>query len=146
MPLCNHYNHCTSNIYWPKEWKKSEWVPVHKKDDLSNKENCRPVTVQIIIHKIFEKLLANQITASINHRMSEYLTMLTEKWRCALNNRESVDVLSTDISKAFDCLHPPLLLAKLKTYGFESDSLNLIKSYFTDRYNKVKLDDVVSSW
>ena len=37
-------------------------------------------------------------------------------------------LLSTDMSKAFDCLHHPLLLAKLKTYGFESASLNLMRS------------------
>ena len=50
------------------------------------------------------------------------------------------------MSKAFDCLHHPLLLAKLKAYGFTSGSLELMRSYFTDHYNRVRLGDVVSSW
>ena len=82
MPLRNLYNHCISNSYWPKEWRKSEWVPVHKKDDRSNIENYRPVNVQIIINKIFEKLLANQIAAAFNDLMSEYLTAYRKSHSC----------------------------------------------------------------
>ena len=32
--------------------------------------------------------------------------MLTEKWKNAIDNGESVGLLSTDMSKAFDCLNP----------------------------------------
>ena len=42
-----------------------------------------------------------------------------EDWKEALDNSNVVGILSTDPSKAFDSLHPPLLLAKLKAYGFE---------------------------
>ena len=72
--------------------------------------------------------------------------MLTEKRRGVPDNGESVGPLPTDMSKVFDCLHQPFILAKLKTCVLESDSLNLMRSYFTDRYNTVRLGDAVSSW
>ncbi|XP_073234675.1 uncharacterized protein [Porites lutea] len=50
------------------------------------------------------------------------------------------------MSKAFDSLYHPLTLAKLKAYGVEERSLRLMGSYFTDRYNRVKLGSVVSEW
>ena len=71
------------------------WTPVHKKDDKLERENYRPVTVQIAINIIFEKVLAKQITESFDSRLSEYLTdkkrhscetallFLTESWRHA---------------------------------------------------------------
>ena len=30
VPLCDLYNHCTESCHWPKNWKRGEWVPVHK--------------------------------------------------------------------------------------------------------------------
>ena len=67
-------------------------------------------------------------------------------WKFALDEHNVVVVVSTDMSKAFDSLYHPLTLAKLKAYGVEERSLRLMGSYFTDRYNRVKLGSVVSEW
>ena len=64
----------------------------------------------------------------------------------ALDDHKVVGVLSTDMSKAFDSLYHPLVLAKLKAYGVVENSLCLMRSYFNDRYNRVKLGSVVSDW
>ena len=64
----------------------------------------------------------------------------------ALDNHQVVGLLSTDMSKAFDSLYHPLLLAKLRSYGLGDSSLQLRGLYFTDRYNRVKLGLVVSNW
>ena len=52
----------------------------------------------------------------------------------------------TDMSKAFDSLHPSLMINKLKAYGFSEESLSLMRSYFSNRQNRVKLNGVTSSW
>lgn len=39
----------------------------------------------------------------------------------ARDSKLAVNIISTDMSKAFDSLHPPLLLSKLKAYGFRRD-------------------------
>ena len=50
------------------------------------------------------------------------------------------------MSKAFDSLHPPLILRKLWAYGFEENTLNLLRFYLTDRQNRVQLGPVTSNW
>ena len=64
--------------------------------------------------------------------------MLTEKWKNALDNGESVELLSTDMPKAFDYLNYRLLLEKLEVYGFDTaiqykvDEFDILKTDLTD--------------
>ena len=61
---------------------------------------------------------------------------LMDDWKEAMDNSNVVGILSTDLSKAFDSLHPPLLLTKLKAYGFEDCAIGLIRSYFSEKWNE----------
>lgn len=53
---------------------------------------------------------------------------LTEDWKMASDNKDYVTVLSTDKGKAFDSLHAALMIQKLKAYGFNETSVNLLWS------------------
>ena len=52
----------------------------------------------------------------------------------------------TDLSKAFNCLSHDLLIAKLRTYGFDIPALRLLHNYLTNRQQRVKIDHRLSSW
>ncbi|PFX14021.1 putative 115 kDa protein [Stylophora pistillata] len=158
-PLTAVYNSCITLGEWPAVWKKGEWTPVFKKEDPHEKKNYRPITVQVTINKIFEQLLSKQLNYSFNDKLCDKLTAyrknhscetallaMTENWKISLDEHKVVGVLSTDMSKAFDSLYYPLTLAKLKAYGIRGNSLKLLDSYFTDRYNRVKLGSTVSEW
>ena len=49
----------TTDHKFPSEWKKSNVVPIHKKDDKQNVKNYRPVSLLPICGKIFERLIYN---------------------------------------------------------------------------------------
>ena len=49
------------------------------------------------------------------------------------------------MSEAFDSLHPPLLLSKLKAYGFQESAVQLLHSYLHDQKYRVKLGSHVST-
>ena len=54
--------------------------------------------------------------------------------------------LMTDLSKAFDCLHHELLIAKLDAYGFDIKSGKLIQQYLSNRKQRVNAGNAHSSW
>ena len=122
-----------------------------------NVENYRPITTLSIIVKVFESLLSKQIThyfdSTLSPRLTAYrenhscettLLRLTEDWKHAIDRKELVTILSTDMSKAFDSLCHNLVIKKLKAYGFTNQSLDLIRSFLNDGYSRVKLGTIRS--
>ena len=51
-----------------------------------------------------------------------------------------------DLSKAFDSLNHELLLAKLKAYGLDPNSVTFMKSYLTNRLQRCKTNNSFSKW
>ena len=146
--LTSLYNTVIRKGNWPSTWKMGEWIPVFKKGDKTDRGNYRPITVLNSVDKVFETLLSKQITKTMNphlyQKMTAYrkthscettLIRLTVDWKMAADHKEYVTVLSTDMSKAsaFDSLHPALMIQKLKAYGFNEPSLNLLRSFFERR-------------
>ena len=63
-----------------------------------------------------------------------------------LDRSGKVGMVLMDLSKAYDCILHDLLLAKLEAYGFSLESLNLMKSYLTNRLQRIKVNGTYSSW
>ena len=62
-------------------------------------------------------------------------------WKQNLDEKKLPGVFSSDMSKAFDSLHSPLLIAKLRAfYGFSDELLGLIQSHFCERKCRVRID------
>ena len=67
------------------------------------------------------------------HSCETTLLTLIEDWKQAVDSKQLVSVLSTDMSKAFDSLSHSLTVKKLEAYGFGERSLNLMRSFFDER-------------
>ena len=60
-PLSIIFKTCLRTGIFPLEWKKANFVPIHKKGDKQTVINYRPVSLLPISGKIFERLLYNEI-------------------------------------------------------------------------------------
>ena len=80
------------------------------------------------------------------HSCETTFVRLEEDWKKCTGQRELVWVLSTDMSKAFDLLSHTLTLKRFEAYGLESFSLHLMRSFFENRMNRVKISNAKSEW
>ena len=140
--------------------KLADVTPVFKKDDANLTKNYRPVSVLPIVSKIFERLLQKQTISYIDQYLSNFLCdyrqgystqtaliSMLEKWRNILeDNKGYSGAILMDLSKAFDTINHELLLAKLHAYGFSEQALLILSSYFSNRKQRVKINNAFSSW
>ena len=158
-PLTNLFNTSVIESVFPSDLKYANVTPLYKKDDNTNKENYRPISILPTIYKIFERLMFHQITSFVSCVLSPYLCgfrkgdnaqhallRLKNKLNICLDKREYIGMFMMDLSKAFDCIPHEILIAKLHAYGFSRDSLKLIYNYLKDRKQQVKINAEYSSW
>ena len=150
--VCNHlshiYNYTKNDNAYPQSLKLAD---VTLKD-------YRPVSLIPIVSKLFERDMYSLILAYIDTFLPSYLLGYRQgytqpvfnsdgrKMEKALDGKECVGAILTDLSKAFDCLNHDLLIAKLDPYGFEKSALTFIYNYLKERKQRTKENGSYSSW
>lgn len=111
-PLTSLFNYCILTSTLPSDWKISNVTPIHKKVDVTDRNNYRPVSVLSTISKLFPSyspsfiplFSPNLLDFLKRHSCATALTKLTDDWRGACNEKKELDVFAIDLSKAFYCM------------------------------------------
>ena len=139
--------------------KLGDITPIFKSLQNTLEKNYRPITVLIVVSKIFEKIMDKQTNEYMDKFLSKYLcgyrenysceialVPMIEKWKMARDNGEHAGGIMMDLSKAFDTINHELMIAKLHAYGFSRDALKIAHSYLSGRWHRTKIDGSYSSW
>ena len=131
----------------------------HKKDEPTNKENYRPVSVLPLLCKVFERLLYDQLSEYLEkylntllccfrkaHSTQNPLFKLLQAWQEELDKSGFVATILVDLSKASDCFPHGLLVAKFEAYGIDKTGLSLIYDYLSNRKQRTKINSSYSDW
>ena len=152
-------NRSFQSCKFPNKLKLAEITPVPKIEDSQEIGDFRPISILPSISKLFEKSMANQLSAFMELKFSKFLCgfrkahstqhamlRLLNKWQNSLDKKKFVGTILMDLSKAYDCLLHDLLIAKLAAYGVDHASLSLIYDYLSSRFHRVKIGASVSDW
>ena len=106
-----------------------------KKENASLSKNYRLVNVLLVVSKFFERIMQKQILEYIDKHLSSHLCEYRKgcsTQTAVMSMLEKSKLVLMDLSKAFDPINHPLLLAKLHAYGFSKQSLAIICSYLSN--------------
>ena len=151
-------NSFISNTF-AEAWKVAEVVPILKsRSDIENPCNSRHISLLPILSKFSERLAHGQCTnyLTIRKTLVQYqsgnrklfstetaLLHVTDEMLKAMDDKKISALVLLDMSKAFDSINHDILSQKLHS-GVSNHSLGWFKSYLSDRYQRVRIQDVVS--
>ena len=158
--LADCFNTALHNCIFPNELKLADVIPCFKKKDPMDPTNYRPISLLPVISKVFEKIIHEQLRSFLKNKLSIYLCGFREgystqhtllnmisKWQKCLDKKGGVvGTILMDLSKAYDCIHHDLLIAKLQAYGLSLKSIRFINSYLKERNQRVKIGGTFSEW
>ena len=133
-------------------------MPILKKSSRNQKKKYKSLN-NLLISKIFEKILSKQLWISFENILAKfqcgfrkgfstrhYLLLMIEKGKEAVDKEQSFGALLTALLKAFDCLSHDLLTAKFHCYGISLASLKSITDYLNNGKQRTKVGTFYSSW
>ena len=140
---------------FPENWKTARVQPVPKKGSKSIPSNYRPISILSVICKVMEKVINSRILKYLErHKLihdrqygfrqqrstADLLTLVTHSWYKSLELHGESQIVSLDISKAFDKVWHAALLNKLPSYGLPVKLCTWIGSFLSGRRISVVVD------
>ena len=135
---------------FPLQWKMAKVFPLYKKNDRTETQNYRPISVLPAISKICERVVYDQlyhyVIVNSNSLLSKNLSgfrslhstvtallHLTNDWYLNIDKGENNLIVLLDLAKAFDTVSHEILLKMLKLYGLEGVTLDWFLSHLSNR-------------
>ena len=153
--LCLLFNATLHQGKIPLEWKSANIAPIFKKGDKHRPENYRPISLTSIICKSVEHIIHSQIMHHLDtlnlltdcqfgfrrRRSCESQLLVTvQDLASGLRDKQQIDAILLDFSKAFDRVPHERLLLKLHYYGIRGKPLEWIKDFLQGRTQQVTLE------
>jgi hypothetical protein len=138
---------------FPERLKTSKVIPLFKsKGNTSDLNSYRPISIQSVFSKIFEKVFynrfisfleSNSLLSSEQHGFRRGKSTISavcdviNHILSALDSKLEIAAMFFDLSKAFDSVNHPQLLKKLYYLGIRGSANNWIQSYLSNRSQQV---------
>jgi len=143
----------------PDDWKLANVAPIFKKGDRSKASNYRPVSLTCISCKILEHIVSSNVMSHLEahniltdaqhgfrrRRSCETQLILTvQDLAQGIEDKQQIDVILLDFSKAFDKVPHRRLLHKLDYYGVRGRNHQWIAHFLHCREQTVALEGASS--
>ena len=152
------FNQSYNSGILPDDWRLASIVPIHKKGDVRDVANYRPISLTSSVIKVFERVIHKEILNECEHLIDDrqhgflksrscttQLLGFTDQIICQSSDR-CCDIIYFDFSRAFDSVSHDIILAKLKSqYNINGRLLRFVCNYLRDRKQRVIIDGVSSN-
>ena len=160
-PYCRSYSRDHSiQVRFPKTGKQPISLQFSKRVIDRPPSNYRPVSLTCVSCKILEHIVFHSVMEHVDwhkilsvfqhgfralHSCETQLITTVQDLAKGLSEKEQLDLLILDFSKAFDVVPHKRLINKLNYYGIRNSTLTWIDNWLTGRTQRVVVDGESSS-
>ena len=161
LPLSVLFNESVQSGTVPVDWRSANVTAIYKKGPRTQPSNYRPISLTSHVCKVFESVIRDQIVIHLSKfkLIGDSQHGFVTKRSCLTNLLEfldfvtnyvdkglAVDVIFLDFQKAFDKVPHQRLMKIVESMGISGNLLNWIRSWLTDRKQRVVLGGECSEW
>ena len=155
------FNLSINSSSFPNSWKRATVIPIPKTGNPTLVQNYRPISLLPLPGKVLEKLIHHQLSLFLEensilddsqhgfrkeHSTVHSVAQLTNYVSKKMDTRLPTLAAYVDFRKAFDCVQHPILLDKLTQLGIGSTVTEWVRSYLSNRTQRVYANGVYSSY
>lgn len=146
------FNQCLAQSVFPDVWKTARVIPLAKVSNPQDFDELRPISLLPVLSKVLEKIMYGQLSKYLldnniipscqsgfreGHSTTTALTTIVDDLFRATDEGMVSCLVMLDYSKAFNTMDPRVLCDKLRYFGFSKSSIDLLRSYLTERFQAV---------
>ena len=146
---------------FPDAWKLATVIPLPKVNNPSDVSDYRPISLLPLPGKLLEKLLHSQLIGYLennnllnnkqngfrkNHNTNDTVFKLVHGLTNEINERRFTSAVFVDFTKVFDTINHVKLINKLKLFSVQTNLIKWVRSYLTNRKQRVMVNGKFSNW
>ena len=143
-----------SNNFTPEEWKKVTIKVIHKKSDVENVSNYRPICSLPALYKLFSTILYGRFYPVLDQRQAEDQAGFRKTYQttdhlasCRLIEQKCHEwrikmwTATVDFTKAFDSISHKSIWEALKSCNVDHGYISLLRKMYRDQKASVQTDE-----
>lgn len=154
LKLCQLFNACLLNGVTPSQWDRAIIIILHKKGDITNLENYRPISLLSHIYKLFMRVITKRITTKLDfyqpreqagfrtgYSTNDHLQVVKTLIEKCVEYNKPLFLVFVDYEKAFDTINQHEMLIALTECRVDHRYIALIKNVYDKAKACVRLHE-----
>ena len=150
--LADLFTKCLETMSVPSAWKNALVVLIHKKGDIKDLKNYRPISLLAVTYKLFTKVITNRI----NRTLDEEQPREQAGFRSGYSTQDHIHVISQlvekqseynrplcmafiDYEKAFDSVETSAVMGALRNQGVEEVYVRTLENIYEGSTATIRL-------
>lgn len=153
--LAELFTKCLETSTIPSDWNEGSIVLLHKKGDITDINNYRPISLLSHTGKLFSKIILNRMEATLNYNQAreqagfrkgystmDHLQVLTQLIEKTNEYEVPMCLAFIDYEKAFDSVEHLGIISAIRNHGVNEAYADLLTNTYNNGYAEIRLERV----